>query len=140
MDLASFALALNRTAAALDSEAATRCAQAAGGAFLGEFKKNTPVESGALRDSETVEVSGGGTHARATVSTHLPLYASFRNYGGTIHVKNARVLSDGQSFFGKSVTQKGSAYLEKTVDWGRAGGMRGPMDTAIDRIFRENGL
>jgi hypothetical protein len=140
MDLASFALALNRTAAALDSEAATRCARAAGGAFLGEFKKNTPVESGALRDSESMEVSGGGTHATAHVSTHLGLYASFRNDGGTIRVKHARVLSDGKSFFGKEVTQKGSGYLERTVEWADAGGMRGPMDTAIDRIFRDNGL
>jgi hypothetical protein len=140
MDLGEFAAALDRTAAIMESEAATRCARAGGGAFLGEFKKNTPVLTGALRDSEDMKVSGGGTHAAAEISTHRPEYAEFRETGGTIHVKSARVLSDGKSFFGKSVTQKGSGYLARTVAWAEGGGILGPMETTVDRIFRDGGL
>lgn len=140
MDLPEFAVRLNRLAAELSDNAATRAANGAGGAFLGELKKNTPVETGALRDSEDVAVSGGGTHARAHIQTHLPLYASFREYGGTIHVKHARVLTNGAQFFGKVVTQHGSGYMARTVDWADGGGIDGPVETVVDRIFADSGL
>lgn len=140
MDLGQFAAALERTARAMESDGAARCARAAGGAFLGKLKENTPKLSGALADSESMEVSGGGASARAHIQTHRGEYASFRETGGTIRVKHARVLSDGRSFFGRSVTQKGSRYMARTVEWAEGGGLSGPVNAAVDRIFRDNGL
>lgn len=140
MDLSELAAALNRAADALETDAAARCARAAGGAFLGQLKANTPVLTGDLRDSESMTVTGGGASATALISTHLPLYASFRETGGTITVKRAKVLTNGSQFFGRSVTQEGSHYMARTVTWASGGALQGPVDTAIDRIMRDAGL
>lgn len=121
-------------------DAALKAAQAAGNAFLHELQRVTPVRHGTLRRSERVNsVTGGGTKATAAIGPHT-VYARFRNYGGTIHVKRASVLSDGHSFFGKQVTQAGSHYMEKAAGWAAAGGLDGPVSHAIDEVLRGSGL
>jgi hypothetical protein len=137
--LDAFADALSRAARDLEENGAIRCAQEFQPKFLAEFKRNTPKRSGALAGSEHSDLEGGGAHAEVKVSTNLPLYASFRNDGGTIHVRHARVLTDGASFFGKQVTQRGSHYKERTVSW--AGGAIGAAcDEIIQRILEESGI
>ena len=138
--LGELAAAFDRAADALERDGATRAARAAGGAFLGQLKANTPVLTGALRASESMTVTGGGSFASALISTHMPVYASFREHGGTITVKRARVLTDGRHFFGKSVTQEGSHYMERTRQWAAGGTLQGPVQTAIDRLLRDAGL
>jgi hypothetical protein len=139
LNLSEFAAALDKAAAAVETTAARECAADAGQAFLQVLRGTTPVLTGELRASERVDsIRGGGTFAVATVGAHT-VYAAFREHGGTIHVKNARVLSDGHSFFGKSVTQAGSHYFERAE--AAAGG---PIEAAcretITRILRDAGL
>ena len=89
------------------------CAAAGARAFLPIERSKTPVLSGRLRESEAVKaVTGSGTYAEAVVSPHT-VYAHFRNFGGTITVRRAKVLTDGTRFFGRSVTQAGSHYVER---------------------------
>jgi hypothetical protein len=138
-DLGEFAAALRRAAAELELNGARECAADAGQAYLQVLRGTTPVLTGELRASERVDsVRGGGTHAVATVGAHT-VYAAFRETGGTITVKHARVLSNGSAFFGKSVTQAGSAYFE------RAGAeAQGPVSAAcqktIEHILGSAGL
>ncbi len=88
--------------------------------YLAILRAVTPKRTGALADSETVAgPTGGGLHASAAIGPHIR-YAAFREYGGTIHVRNARVLTDGASFFGRSVTQHGAHYMEKAQGPGAA--------------------
>lgn len=139
MNLGEFAAALDKAAAAVETTAARECAADAGQAYLQVLRGTTPVLSGELRASERVDsVRGGGTFAVATVGAHT-VYAAFREHGGTIRVKNARVLSNGSAFFGKSVTQAGSHYFERAT---REAG--GPVEAAcqdtISRILRDAGL
>jgi hypothetical protein len=163
MNLGEFAAALGRAAELLESEGAERAANAGGGAFLGELKDNTPVKTGALRNSEDMAGGGGGGggSASVTVSTHLPLYASFREYGGTIHAhdrprggwtgsptgtyprrwgRHQHTLHWAGGGFPLEVTQKGSGYMARTVEWAEGGGMDGPIQTAISRVLRDAGL
>ena len=89
------------------------CAAAGARAFLPIERSVTPVLSGRLRESEAVKaVTGSGTYAEAVVSPNT-VYAHFRNFGGTITVRRAKVLTDGVNFFGRSVTQAGSHYVER---------------------------
>lgn len=120
MNLAEAAAAARAMAERCEASLARDCAQAMAGAALTALKSATPVRSGRLRASETIDsVSGGGSHATAVIAPHT-VYAEFRNRGGTIHVRNARVLTDGVSFFGRSVTQAGSHYMERGEALGRA--------------------
>jgi hypothetical protein len=113
VDLAGVAAAVKGIADRADAELASECARTAAREFLGALQVTTPVETGALRESERIfGVSGGGAVAVAVVGSEL-LYARFRNDGGTIRVKRAKVLTDGTRFFGKQVTQAGSHYMEK---------------------------
>jgi hypothetical protein len=149
VDLGEFAALLDRVAAELEDDAARECADRAGEEFLEHLKSNTPVLTGALRDSEKVDgTGGGGSSATVTISTHLPLYASFREYGGTIHVRHNYVdkrtgkthpgfLSDGEHFFGRQVTQKGSGYMQRTVDWAQGGGIDGVISSVVTAILRQ---
>jgi len=92
------------------------CARAGANEFLAELHVTTPVETGALRASERVwRVFGGGEHAVAVVGPNI-IYDRFRNDGGTIHVRRAKVLTDGSRFFGRQVTQAGSHYMERARD------------------------
>lgn len=139
MDLAGFADALERADREIETRAAIECARDAGQAFLVQLRLETPVLTGELRASETVDsVRGSGTFAVATIGAHT-VYAEFRNDGGTITVKNATVLTDGVSFFGRSVTQAGSHYFE------RAGARAGPeiedaCKRTIEGMLRDAGL
>jgi hypothetical protein len=76
----------------------------------------TPKRTGALADSEVINsVEGGGTHAVANYGPHK-IYDRFRNDGGTITRKlpPPHVLGNPSvGFFGHSVTQKGSHYMER---------------------------
>lgn len=113
MNLAEFAGAVRALAGRAEAELAGECARVAGREFLAALEVTTPVRTGALRASERVfSVSGGGAVAVAIVGSDL-IYAKFRNDGGTIRVKRAKVLTDGTHFFGKQVTQAGSHYMER---------------------------
>jgi hypothetical protein len=106
---AKFRAATDRAEASMARE----CAAAGARAFLPIERSVTPVLSGRLRQSEAVKaVTGGGTFAEAVVSPNT-VYAHFRNFGGTITVRRAKVLTDGSRFFGRSVTQAGSHYVER---------------------------
>jgi hypothetical protein len=108
---------LRRVQAAVEEKAATEACRDAAVQFARIWRSNTPVLTGALQGSERIDsVSGGGTHAEATLSTHEPAYASFREHGGTIRVKRARVLTNHVEFFGRQVTQAGSWYTRRTLD------------------------
>jgi Bacteriophage HK97-gp10, putative tail-component len=111
--LDEFAAAVDALADRAEADLATECAEASGRAFLAVMQAVTPKRSGHLAASETLDaVIGSGPTAVAVVGAHAR-YAEFRNKGGTISVRNAKVLTDGVAFFGKSVTQKGSHYLER---------------------------
>lgn len=113
MNLAEFAAEVRALAERADAELARTCAEEAGRDFLTVLRMVTPKRSGHLADSESLDsVTGSGAVATAIVGAHA-VYAEFREKGGTIHVRNAKVLTDGVSFFGKSVTQRGSHYFEK---------------------------
>jgi hypothetical protein len=125
----------------MQSRGSRDIAAAMGARFTYELKGNTPVLTGALRASEHADgVSGGGTSASVTVSTHLPLYASFREHGGTITVRNARVLTDGRRFFGRSVTQAGSHYMQRTREWAAGGVMDDIASRVAGEVMRQAGL
>jgi predicted RNA methylase len=132
VNLAGAAAAFQELAERAEASLAIDCARAMAEPALAALKAATPVRSGHLRGSETVDaVSGTGVFATAVLSPHA-IYAEFREKGGTITVKNARVLTDGTSFFGKSVTQAGSHYMEK----GEAAG-RGPAHEAAVEVVAE---
>jgi hypothetical protein len=162
VDLAGFAAALRQAQEAIADHGATDCADGAARAFLAQFQENTPVLTGALRDSERVNgVSGSGTQATASISTHLPLYASFRNDGGTIRAHDRprggwtgsptgtfprrwgvhqHTLHWPGGGFPLEVTQEGSRYLERTADWAEGGGLDAPCTEAIEKILHDSGL
>lgn len=120
MDLAGGAAMFRGIADRAKSDLALEACGEGARDYLTVLRAVTPKRTGALADSETVTgPSGGGTHATAAVGPHI-VYAEFRERGGTIHVRSARVLTDGVSFFGKQVTQAGSRYMEKAEGPGRA--------------------
>ena len=113
----NFSEAAARFRAATDRAEASMardCAAAGARAFLPIERSVTPVLSGRLRESEAVKaVTGGGSYAEAVVSPNT-VYAHFRNFGGTITVRRAKVLgTPAVGFFGRSVTQAGSHYVER---------------------------
>lgn len=116
MDLAGFAAEVRALATRAEAELAGECARTAAREFLAALDVTTPVRTGELRRSmHTVSVSGGGAVAVAIIGSDL-IYAKFRNDGGTIHVKRARVLgTPAVGFFGKQVTQAGSHYMERAA-------------------------
>jgi bacteriophage HK97-gp10 putative tail-component len=119
VDLAEFGGALRDLADRAETELAPECAREAGTDFLAILRAATPKRTGHLADSESLDsVTGGGSVATAVVGAHA-VYAEFREHGGTIRVRNAKVLTDGVSFFGKQVTQRGSRYFEKAEGMAR---------------------
>jgi succinate dehydrogenase/fumarate reductase flavoprotein subunit len=96
---------------------AVDCARAGAKEYLAGLFVTTPVLTGALRATEKVNfVTGDGTHAVADVGPDI-IYDRFRNDGGTIRVKRAKVLgTPAVGFFGKQVTQAGSRYMERAAD------------------------
>ena len=98
---ADLAAALERIKAAVDSKSGEVCIKAMAPVALRYLQQATPVLTGRLRGSERVDsISASGRHGEAFIAPHT-VYARFRNDGGTIHVKRAKVLSNGVSFFGK---------------------------------------
>jgi hypothetical protein len=97
-------------------------------AFQQLERELTPKKTGALADSETIDsLSGGGSHAEATVAPHK-IYAEFRNDGGTIHAKEGPARSgrlhqpSGIPYrhslawaggFAMHVTQAGAHYVQR---------------------------
>jgi hypothetical protein len=127
MDLAGFAAAVRGIAERCGEGLALESCRMGSREYLHVLQMETPVRTGALRGSEhQMALTGGGAEAVAVVGTDL-IYARFRNYGGTISVKRARVLTDGTTFFGTHVTQRGSHYLEKS---------RGPGQEALSRACK----
>jgi hypothetical protein len=103
--------------------------------FLAIERIVTPKRTGRLAESEKVDaVMGGGSHAEAVVSPHT-VYAQFREDGGTItrHLPPPHVLGNPSvGFFGHSVTQKGSHYVE------RAEGVAAPLMTGVaEKVLEE---
>lgn len=114
MTLEELAGVLRETAARAEESLAREVVTEMARTYLAILKTRTPVRSGMLRDSEYPDfIAGNGEHATAAVSPHT-VYAQFREDGGTITVKRAKVLTDGVSFFGRSVTQEGSHYVERS--------------------------
>lgn len=113
-----------------DASLARDTVEAMAEVYLPVLKGETPVLSGRLRDSETLdEISGGGASATAKLGPHT-VYARFRNFGGTITAKNFPVLGNPDvGFFGKSVIQKGSHYMEHA-----AAAAQGPCGAAAQKV------
>jgi len=138
VDLAGFAAALSRAADELEDHAALDACDDVAAEFLDELHGNTPVLTGALRSSEWRDsLTGSGESATAVVSTHLPLYAAFREHGGTIRAHDRprggwtgeptgtfprrwgihqHTLHWPGGPFPLEVHQAGSWYMERTVD------------------------
>jgi Bacteriophage HK97-gp10, putative tail-component len=135
VNLAEFAAAARAAAGRAEESLAVDCARVAAREYLAALHVTTPVQSGALRASERVfSVSGSGTEAAAVVGSEL-VYARFRNYGGTIRVKRARVLTDGTRFFGREVHQHGSHYIE-AAEGEAAGPIRAACQVKLDEFLR----
>ena len=125
---ADLAAVLGKIAAAVDEKSGDVCIRAMAPAFLRVLRSVTPVESGRLRASETIDsMSSGGRHGEAEVAPHT-VYAHFRNYGGTIrakhaigHKRGAHVnLSDRRSRSDSYIPSH--AVLDGFLRWGGAGG------------------
>lgn len=133
MDLAEAAAAFRKIAERAEAELALTACREAARDYLAVLRAVTPKRSGALMESERIDaVTGGGTHATAIVAPHIH-YAAFRNYGGTItRHKPGSLGTPAVGFFGHSVTQAGSHYME------RAEGLsRGPVAEACRRVASE---
>ncbi len=121
MDLAEAAARFREIADRAEASLALDCARAASTHALQALKGATPVLTGALRASEHVDaVFGGGERATAILAPHI-IYATFRNYGGTISSKGPWSLHNAGTgqYFGRHVTQKGSHYMERGEAAGR---------------------
>ena len=134
MNLAGFAAAVRGVAARCEADLARECAQVAAREYHAALEITTPVLTGALRESmHVISVTGGGAVAVAEVGSDL-IYARFRNDGGTIRVKHARVLTDGTRFFGKEVHQAGARYIEKAEAWAE-GPIRAACQVKLDEMI-----
>jgi hypothetical protein len=128
--LGDWAAKVADAAARIESGLAIEVAREQARDFLAIERHVTPKRTGRLADSETIDaLTGGGTRAVAVVSPHT-VYAAFRENGGTItrHLPPPHVLGNpAVGFFGHSVTQAGSHYVE------RAQGLAaGPMAVAAE--------
>ena len=133
--LSAWAAKVAEAAARIESELAVAVVKTQARDFLAIERAVTPKRTGRLADSETIDaLTGGGSHATAVVSPHV-VYAHFRENGGTITRKLPwpHVLGPyGGPYFGHSVTQAGSHYVE------RAQGMAsGPLAAAAEMVLAE---
>ena len=113
--------------------------------YLATLRMLTPKRTGDLMRSEYPDfIRAAGTHATAAAGPHI-VYAKFRNDGGTITAK--RPNKRGQlmlgtpavGFFGKSVTQQGSHYMERAHD-AAEGACHAAAQAAMDRFIASTGL
>lgn len=94
-DIADLVAKLKRIQDAVKERGARVVCEAASEEFLHQLQDNTPVLTGALRDSERVNgYTGGGTRVTGNIGTHLELYASFRETGGDIYPRH--MLGEGR--------------------------------------------
>jgi len=118
--------------------------------FIPKLKGNTPVLTSALQASERRDsMTGGGTRVSIVVSTHLPLYASFREHGGDIVPKHTFIdKRTGEEKLGylhwpggpftRFVHQQGSWYMRRTDEWAQEA-LQAPARAAIDKIIADAG-
>jgi hypothetical protein len=120
-----------RAEAGLAREACTEAARD----YLAILRHVTPKRTGRLADSETIDsITGGGAVAVAVVAPHT-VYAAFREHGGTITKHSPGSLgTPAVGFFGHSVTQAGSHYMERAEGLA-AGPVRGACQMALDRFL-----
>lgn len=89
MDVAGLRDALQRATDAVTERGAAEATEAMARAFLDQFKDNTPVLTGELRDHETASYrTGAGTVVTWRVKTNTPVYAAFRETGGDIYPRH----------------------------------------------------
>lgn len=133
MDLGEFAAALRGLADRAESELALECVRPAAREALASLQMETPVRSGALRGSEVIRsVTGSGAYAEAVYGPDI-VYDVFRNRGGTITRHGPGSLgTPAVGFFGHSVTQRGSHYMERGEEAARAG-----VETIIRTVVSE---
>jgi hypothetical protein len=137
--MGEYAAKLRAVADALETRVALDVCEAQALAFQELERQVTPKKTGALADSETIDsLSGGGAHAEATVAPHK-VYAKIRNDGGTItRHKPGSLGTPAVGFFGHSVTQAGSHYVERAQ--GAAQGIiRQAAQVVLDEILAELG-
>lgn len=120
MDLAEFAAAVRGLADRAESELALACVRPATREANAILQMETPVRSGALRASEVIRsVSGSGAFAEAIYGPDI-IYDKFRNDGGTITKHSPGSLgTPAVGWFGHSVTQRGSHYMERGTELAR---------------------
>ena len=133
---------LSDAAAKMDAGMAITVVREQAKDFLAIERIITPKKSGALASSEAINsISGGGTHAVASVSPHR-VYAQFREDGGTIHAhermvtgRNGRLYRHTLHFdgvFAMHVTQAGAHYVEKSE-----AAARGALESAAASVMAE---
>ena len=162
MDLRDFADRLSKAYEDVTDHGALDACEKAARQFKDELQFNTPVLTGALRDSEDLDsLTGSGESATAVVSTHLPLYAAFREHGGTIRAHDRprggwtgeptgvfprrwgihqHTLHWPGGPFPLEVHQAGSWYMRRTVDWANSGPAAQTARDAVLQIIRDAGL
>ena len=159
MDLGEFADALGRAADAVSDHGALDACDKASEQFLEKLHENTPKLSGALADSEWRDsLTGSGEYATAVISTHLPLYAKFREEGGTIRAHDRprggwtgpptgvfprrwgihqHTLHWPDGPFPLEVHQVGSHYMSRTVEWANSGPIQDTATSTVLQIIRD---
>ena len=110
---------LERIRGRVAREGAKAGADAMGQKFIQLTMPHVPVRSGALRRSIRLHGGGGGLRSTSSAAPHT-VYAAIINFGGTIRVKHTYTtkhgkvlpgfLSDGSTFFGRSVVIPGQGY------------------------------
>lgn len=117
MNLGEFAGAARGVADRARESLAIEACRAAAKEYLAVLETETPVRSGALRASEAIRsVTGDGSHAVALAGPDI-VYDRFRNDGGTITKHTPGSLgTPAVGWFGHSVTQRGSHYMERARD------------------------
>ena len=84
------------------------------------IRQRAPVDTGALRESLDIDVTGSGSNvvigieSRFASTSEYGLFQDEGRSGFPIRVRNARVLSDGNSIFGTEVQHPG---YTKHVGW-----------------------
>lgn len=133
MNLGEFAAALRGLADRAESELALECVRPAAREALAVLQMETPVKSGALRGSEVIRsVSGSGAFAEAIYGPDI-VYDKFRNDGGTITKHTPGSLgTPAVGWFGHSVTQRGSHYMERGEELARPN-----VETIVRTVVRE---